>query len=83
VYNATDRAITDVLLLPSGTGFLAGVEVAGKLQHTPIPRKLKILRSEDLTEWREMEVDYQGRPPCGPCCGPRAMGRCGWPRIRG
>ncbi|MGA2579403.1 MAG: hypothetical protein ABSH24_25615 [Bryobacteraceae bacterium] len=59
VYNAPDRAITDVLLLPSGTGFLAGVEVVGKLQHTPIPRKLKILRSEDLNDWQEMDVDYR------------------------
>jgi hypothetical protein len=59
VYNATDRAITDVLLMPSGTGYLAGVEVMGKLQHTPIPRRLKILRSENLSEWREMEVDYR------------------------
>jgi photosystem II stability/assembly factor-like uncharacterized protein len=59
VYNATDRAITDVLLLPSGTGYLAGVEVVGKLQHTPIPGKLKILRSEDSSDWRETEVDYR------------------------
>jgi hypothetical protein len=59
VYNATDRAITDVLLQPSGTGYLAGVEVSGKLQHTPIPRKLKILRSEDLSDWQEMDVDYR------------------------
>jgi len=59
VYNATDRAITDVLLLPSGTGYLAGVEVVGKLQHTPIPRKLKILRSDDLSDWQEMAVDYR------------------------
>ena len=59
VYNATDRDITDVLLLPSGTGYLAGVEVVGKLQHSPIPRKLKILRSENLTDWQEMDVDYR------------------------
>jgi len=59
VYNATDRAITDVLLLPSGTGYLAGVEVLGRLQHTPIPRKLKILRSENLSDWQEMDVDYR------------------------
>lgn len=59
VYNATDRAITDVLLLPSGTGYLAGVEVIGKLQHSPIPRKLKILRSTDLNDWEEMDVDYR------------------------
>jgi hypothetical protein len=59
VYNATDRAITDVLLLPSGTGYLAGVEVVGRLQHSPVPRKLKILKSENLSEWHEMEVDYR------------------------
>ena len=59
VYTAPDRLITDVLLLPSGTGFLAGVEVVGKLQHTPIPRKLKILKSGDLNDWQEMDVDYR------------------------
>jgi hypothetical protein len=59
VYNAPDRAITDLLLLPSGTGYLAGVEVLGKLQHTPIPRKLKILKSGDLSDWQEMNVDYR------------------------
>jgi hypothetical protein len=59
VYNATDRAITDVLLLPSGTAYLAGVEVVGKLQHTPIPQRLKILKSDDLSAWQEMDVDYR------------------------
>lgn len=58
-FNAADRAITDLLLLPSGTAYLAGVEVVGKLQHTPIPRKLKVLKSEDLTTWQEMDVDYR------------------------
>jgi hypothetical protein len=59
VYNATDREITDVLLQPSGTAYLAGVEVEGKLQHSPIPRKVVVLKSEDLSEWREMPVDYR------------------------
>ena len=59
VYNAIDRAITDVLLMPSGTGYLAGVEVLGRLQHTPIPRKLKILTSANLNDWQEMDVDYR------------------------
>lgn len=59
VYNATDRAITDVLLQPSGTGYLAGVEVVGKLQHTPVPRSVKILKSVDLNDWQEMDVDYR------------------------
>jgi hypothetical protein len=59
VYNAPDRAITDVLLLPSGTAYLAGVEVVGEMQHSPIPRKVKILKSENLTDWQEMDVDYR------------------------
>jgi hypothetical protein len=57
VYNAKDRDITDVLLQPTGA-YLAGVEVVGRLQHTPIPRKLKVLKSTDLTNWQEMDVDY-------------------------
>jgi photosystem II stability/assembly factor-like uncharacterized protein len=57
VYNAKDRDITDVLLQPAGA-YLAGVEVVGRLQHTPIPRKLKVLKSTDLTNWEEMDVDY-------------------------
>ncbi len=59
VYNATDRAITDLLLQPSGTAYIAGVEVSGQLQHTPVPRKLKILKSEDLADWQEIDVDYR------------------------
>jgi Photosynthesis system II assembly factor YCF48 len=57
VYNAKDRDITDVLLQPRGA-YLAGVEVVGRLQHTPIPRKVKILKSTDLANWEEMDVDY-------------------------
>jgi hypothetical protein len=30
----------------------------GRLQHTPIPRKVKILKSTDLANWEEMDVDY-------------------------
>jgi len=59
VYNAPDRAITDVLLLRSGTAYLAGVAVEGRLQHSPIPNKLVVLQSTDLTSWHEMAVDYR------------------------
>ena len=59
VYNAKDRAITDVLLLPSGRAYLVGVDVVGELQHSPIPNKLEILTSDDLSGWREMDVDYR------------------------
>jgi photosystem II stability/assembly factor-like uncharacterized protein len=59
VYNAADRAITDVILQPSGTGYLAGVEVVGQMQHSPVPHKLIVLKSENLTDWQEMDVDYR------------------------
>lgn len=59
VYNSPDRAITDILLQPSGTGYLAGVEVQGRLQHSPIPRKVVVLKSMNLTDWEEMNVDYR------------------------
>jgi Photosynthesis system II assembly factor YCF48 len=59
VYQAKDREITDVLLLPSGTAYLAGVEVVGRLPHSPIPQKLEILKGEDFSHWQDMEVDYR------------------------
>lgn len=59
VYNSPDRDITDILLQPSGTGYLAGVEVQGRLQHSPIPRKVVVLKSMNLTDWEEMDVDYR------------------------
>ena len=59
VYNAPDRAITDLLLAPSGKGYLAGVEVQGRLQHSPIPAKVVVLESQNLTDWQEMPVDYR------------------------
>jgi hypothetical protein len=59
VYSPQDRAITDILLMPSGTGYLAGVEVEGRLQHSPIPHKVVVLKSMNLTDWEEMNVDYR------------------------
>lgn len=58
-YREKDRLITDVVALPSGSGYLAGQEPAGKLSHSPIPGKVKILKSENLINWKEMEVDYR------------------------
>ena len=39
--------------------YLAGTEHFGKLQDLPIPRKVKIIRSDDASHWTEMEVDYR------------------------
>ena len=35
------------------------VEPPGNSTLVPIPGKLKILKSDDLKVWREMEVDYR------------------------
>lgn len=58
-YREKDRLITDVVALPSGSAYLAGQEPAGKLSHSPIPGKVKILKSDNLTNWKEMDVDYR------------------------
>jgi hypothetical protein len=59
VFGAKDRDITDLLVLPDGTVYLAALEVEGRLQHSPIPRRLRILKSTDLFTWTEMAVDYR------------------------
>jgi photosystem II stability/assembly factor-like uncharacterized protein len=59
VFRRTDRAVTDVALLPNGPAYLAAVEAPGKLRRSPIPGKLRFLRSENLSDWQEMEVDYR------------------------
>jgi photosystem II stability/assembly factor-like uncharacterized protein len=59
VYRSRDRAITDVWATRQGTGFLAGVELLGQLRGAFVPGKLKMLRSADLVNWTEMQVDYR------------------------
>jgi len=59
VFQRADRDITDVAALPDGTAYLAGFEPAGRLPGSPVPGKLKILRSRDWTNWEEMAVDYR------------------------
>jgi len=58
-FRQTDRDITDVAILPDGVAYLAGYEPAGRLPHSPVPGKLKILKSSDWTNWQEMQVDYR------------------------
>lgn len=58
-YRDKQCAVTDVALAPSGPAYLAGVEAPGRLQHAPIPGKLRILRSDDLKVWHDMDVDYR------------------------
>jgi photosystem II stability/assembly factor-like uncharacterized protein len=56
-----DKAVvlTDLVVFPSGTAYIAGIEPAGRLRRSPIPGKLRILKSVDLKNWTRMEVDYR------------------------
>jgi photosystem II stability/assembly factor-like uncharacterized protein len=59
-FREKDRAITDVRLFAgSNKAIIAGYETAGTIYHSPIPGKVKILTSDDLDTWTEMEVDYR------------------------
>jgi len=59
VYREKDRAINDAWIAPSGTAYLTGVEVPGRLRTVVVPGKLKIVTSSDLKRWTEMPVDYR------------------------
>lgn len=55
-----DRAITDVRVFAGSTrAILAGYEPSGPIYNSPIPGKLKVLTSNDLSTWSEMIVDYR------------------------
>lgn len=53
------RIVTDIAMPPDGPAYLAAVEPPGALPRSPIPGKLRILRSENLVDWTEMPVDYR------------------------
>ncbi len=59
VFRRKDRAVTDIALLPNGRAYLAAIETQGQRVRLPLPGKLRILASDDLAAWREMEVDYR------------------------
>jgi len=59
IFRRKDVTITDVLLLPSGSLVLAGIQPAGKLRTSPVPGKLRVFTSEDQQTWSEDEVDYR------------------------
>ena len=53
------RAVRDYYISPSGEIFVAAVEPPGALANSPIPGKLKILRSGRMLDWKDMDVDYR------------------------
>ncbi len=60
IFNARESmAFRDIAVLPDGTGILAGIEFQGKSSQLPIPGKLKLATSRDLTTWLDMTVDYR------------------------
>ncbi len=59
VFREKNRTVTDIALPPGSPAYLAAVEPPGALPRSPVPGKLKILRSEDLAHWTEMPVDYR------------------------
>ncbi len=59
VFREKNRLITDVAIPPTGPAYLAGIEKMDKLIDSPLPGKLKIMKSDDWSNWQEMEVDYR------------------------
>jgi photosystem II stability/assembly factor-like uncharacterized protein len=58
-YRDKKRSITDVVLAGRDTAYIAGFEPTGTLLDSTIPGRLVVLRSRDLENWEEMEVDYR------------------------
>ncbi len=59
IYREKSRVVTDVAWLNSSRALLVAIEPPGKLAQLPIPGKLHVLQSENLTDWTEMNVDYR------------------------
>jgi hypothetical protein len=59
VFKQKDRRVTDAAVYADGSGFLAAVEPPGRLTSAPVPGKVRMLRSDDLSNWEEMNVDYR------------------------
>lgn len=59
VFRERDRAITDVLIPAKGEAVIGGYEPPGHVHPSAVPGKVKILRSSDWKNWREIPVDYR------------------------
>jgi hypothetical protein len=59
VFREPMSRIVDSSLFKGPFAFLAGVEPPGRLAALPIPGKVKIYSSKDLTNWQKMDVDYK------------------------
>ncbi len=59
IFREKNTAATDVMLLANGEAYLAAVDTGGALTQSPVPGRLKILRSRDYSNWETMDVDYR------------------------
>lgn len=59
VFREKDRRVFDITLFHGPAAVIAAIEPPGKLNTVPIPGKVKMLSSTDLTTWKEMDVDYR------------------------
>jgi len=59
VFREKAVAITDVAIFSSGVAYIVGIERPGRLRQSPIPGKVRVLRSADLKTWTRMDVDYR------------------------
>jgi hypothetical protein len=59
IFGERDRAVTDIAVLDDGGGIVVAVEPPGNSPAIPIPGKVKILKSQNLKVWQEMDVDYR------------------------
>ena len=71
-FREKDRRLTDVSLYPGPRAFLAAVEPPGRLNVAPIPGKVRMLTSTNLTDWTEMKVDYKAEARAVVLAGPDA-----------
>jgi photosystem II stability/assembly factor-like uncharacterized protein len=54
-----DRMVTDFALFDDASAVVAAIEPPGDSTQLPIPGRLRMLRSDNLKIWREMDVDYR------------------------
>jgi hypothetical protein len=59
IFREKDRRVFDVALFHGPFAVLGAIEPPGRLNTVPIPGKVRMLSSVNLTEWKEMDVDYR------------------------
>jgi hypothetical protein len=70
VFREKNRLVTDCAVFPQSRGYLAAIEPQGQIPTLPVPGKIKVLRSSNLSNWSEMEVDYRAVGLRGMLAGP-------------